>query len=121
MKFSDRVVAAGLRQGDPKAFHILFETFFPKVFNYTFFHLADQQRAEKVTEEILSEAVETIGQYHTTAACSLTEWLFRITRRHMLARVPTHTVARAGRFTPTGEHTEFFRLEEMLLGSVVQG
>ncbi len=120
MLFSDRVLAEGLLLGDPKAFHLMFETFFPRVFNYTFFHLAHHHKAENVTEQILTEAVETIGEYHATAVCSLTEWLFSITRRHIREMELKQAAVRRGRLTPKGNHTEFFRLEELLLESIAR-
>ncbi len=120
MEFSDRVLAVGLLPGDPKAFHRMFETFFPRVFNDTCLHLGHSQKAETATEEILTEAIETIGQDCATAAGSLAERLFNRTRRHTLEMAMEQTALRTGRLTPTGDHAECFKLEKMLLESVVQ-
>ncbi len=81
MQFSDTTLIEGIISKDEKAFEILYETYFPKIYNYTFFHVGGKERAEQITEKIFIEMISTLDQ--CTKGSSLHQWIFKITRSHI--------------------------------------
>jgi len=114
MQFPDTTLIEGVLSKDKKAFEMMYETYFPKIYNYTFFHVGEKKLAEQMTEEIFIELVGTLDQY--TKGFSLDQWIFRITRRHMN---PVKSRQKKGDAHPIRNEdislTDFFKFEEALL------
>ncbi len=120
MKFSDTVLVEGLRSKDEKAFTIFYETFFPRVFNYLNDSTGEEGKAEELTEAVLTEALQSLG--NRPSRLTLNEWLFQITRRHLVQCRSEDDVVPVDRTRIGGEDVAgFFRFEEALLKSVSQG
>lgn len=114
MNFSDSALVQGILAKDRKAFEIMYETYFPKVYNYVLVHLREKTRTEQVTEEILTEVIHTIEQYSATS--SLSEWIFKIVRKHCaLGQGQPCAQLRPEKEEYPEAQGSFFRLEETLL------
>ncbi|NOY52592.1 MAG: hypothetical protein GXP58_03110 [Deltaproteobacteria bacterium] len=119
MKFSDRVLIEGLRSKDEKAFLIFYETFFPRVFNYLNDSLGKRKKAEKLTEAVLTEVLQSLDE--RPRRLTLNEWFFQVTRRRLAEYRSKNDFHAVDRIRIGGEEVaDFFRFEEMLLQSVSQ-
>lgn len=117
MKFSDTVLVEGLRSKDEKAFAIFYENFFPRIFNYLNDSLGEEGKAEELTESVLTEVLQSLGD--RPRRLNLNEWLFQITRRHLVQYRSEEDLVQIRRTHIAGrDGAVFFRFEEALLKSV---
>ncbi len=120
MKFSDMVLIEGLRSKDEKAFSIFYETFLPRVFNYLNDSLGKKGKAEELTEVVLTEVLQSLGE--RPHRLTLNEWLFQVTRRHLAQLESQDDFVQDGQTRiGGGDVAGFFRFEEALLKSVSKG
>ncbi len=114
MKFSESTLIQGALSRDPKAFEIIYDTYFPKVYNYTFSQVNDKKRAEELTEEIFTEAMTTLDECHDNS--SLLTWFFKITCKHIHEKKIQLQMEFICPCQDGKENiSEFFKLEEMIL------
>ncbi len=119
MQFPDSVLIQGLLRKDEKAFRILYDTFFPKVYNYTFFQIGEKSKAEKATEEVFIELIHSLDRIDGNT--SLKQWIFRITRR-CLANIRATQMAEEMVEPWKGQagFSDLFKLEETLLNNATR-
>lgn len=114
MRFSERIIVEGILSKDRKAFGIMYETYFKKIYNYSLLQLGEQEKAEEVTEKIFVEVINTLDQCFGTS--TLSKWIFKATRRHIRqARVQEEMASGTFPGKRSRSRGEFFRLEEALL------
>jgi len=114
MKFSEGTIIEGILSKDRRAFEIMYETYFGKVYNYSLLQLGERHRAEGVTEEIFVEVIRTLDQCYGSS--TLSKWIFRVARK-CINRAKGQRKVQLGHFEwNRGENAaDFFRLEESLL------
>ena len=75
---SDAELVEQILSGDQKAFDLLYETYFPRVYGFAFKRLRDSGEAEDVTQEVFLTVFNVLGSYRGNS--SLLVWIFGITR-----------------------------------------
>ena len=75
---SDAELVEQILSGDRKAFDLLYETYFPRVYGFAFKHLRDAGEAEDVTQEVFFTVFNVLGSYRGNSR--LLVWIFGITR-----------------------------------------
>jgi RNA polymerase sigma-70 factor (ECF subfamily) len=75
---SDAELVERILSGDEKAFDLLYETYFPRVYGFAFKRLRDAGEAEDVTQEVFLSVFNVLGGYRGNS--SLLVWIFGITR-----------------------------------------
>ena len=75
---SDAELVEQILSGDQKAFDLLYETYFPRVYGFAFKRLRDAGEAEDVTQEVFLTVFNVLGSYRGNS--SLLVWIFGITR-----------------------------------------
>jgi RNA polymerase sigma-70 factor (ECF subfamily) len=75
---SDAELVEQILSGDQKAFDLLYETYFPRVYGFAFKRLRDAGDAEDVTQEVFLTVFNVLGSYRGNS--SLLVWIFGITR-----------------------------------------
>lgn len=115
MYYSDNVLIDELKAKNDKALEIMYEKFFPKVFNYVFSQVGGRSKAEQLTEEIFVDLVKGLNEY--PYHLSLTQWLYRLTRRRLaqLAVRPGPREDQGFMFDSPKTMEGFFKFEEALL------
>lgn len=114
MTFSESTLIQGILNNDRKAFEIMYDAYFPKIYGYSFHHVGKNRDAEQLTEEIFSEMIRTLDQYH--GAFSLMQWIFNIARRHVdRFKFQNKLHTRDITLNSNKEFIDFFKIEEALL------
>jgi len=71
------------RDYEPEALSLLFQHFYPRLYNYAYLHLGDPYRAQDLASEILLKVLEALPRYrqrgHPFAA-----WVFRIAKNALI-------------------------------------
>jgi RNA polymerase sigma-70 factor (ECF subfamily) len=75
---SDAELVEQILSGDQKAFDLLYETYFPRVYGFAFKRLRDAGEAEDVTQEVFLTVFNVLSSYRGNS--SLLVWIFGITR-----------------------------------------
>jgi len=75
---NDAELVERILSGDQKAFDLLYETYFPRVYGFAFKRLRDAGEAEDVTQEVFLTVFNVLGSYRGQS--SLLVWIFGITR-----------------------------------------
>ena len=75
---SDEELVERILSGDRKAFDLLYETYFPRVYGFALKRLRDAGEAEDVTQEVFLSVFNVLGSYRGNS--SLLVWIFGITR-----------------------------------------
>ena len=75
---SDAELVEQILSGDQKAFDLLYETYFPRVYGFAFKRLRDAGEAEDVAQEVFLSVFNVLGSYRGNS--SLLVWIFGITR-----------------------------------------
>ncbi len=75
---SDAELVEQILSGDEKAFDLLYETYFPRVYGFALKRLRDPGEAEDVTQEVFFTVFNVLGSYRGNS--SLLVWIFGITR-----------------------------------------
>jgi RNA polymerase sigma-70 factor (ECF subfamily) len=75
---SDAELVERILSGDQKAFDLLYETYFPRVYGFALKRLRDAGEAEDVTQEVFLTVFNVLGSYRGNS--SLLVWIFGITR-----------------------------------------
>jgi hypothetical protein len=114
MEFSESTLIQGALTKDPKAFEIIYDTYFPKIYNYTFSQVNDKKGAEELTEEILTEAMTTLDECYDHS--SLLTWFFNITCKHIHEKkMQLQMELVCPRQNGKENISAFFKFEEMIL------
>jgi RNA polymerase sigma-70 factor (ECF subfamily) len=66
-------------QKDPQSFAVLFDCYYPRVFNYIRYRCQDTETAEDLTSQVFERLLKKIHQY-STARGLFEPWLFAIVR-----------------------------------------
>jgi len=114
MRFADSTLVDGIFLKDEKAFEVMYERYFPKVYNYTFLHVGEAKRSEEITEQIFTEVIQTLDRCHDLS--TLSKWFFKVTRKH-IHRIQCEKKMEFNKLCQEGKEciSGFFRLEEALL------
>ncbi|NLC11004.1 MAG: sigma-70 family RNA polymerase sigma factor [Firmicutes bacterium] len=75
--------AVARAQKDPKQFGVLYEYYFPKIYNYISYRLRNQQLAEDITADIFLKAFDNLDKFqwrNRSFAC----WLYTIARNQVV-------------------------------------
>ena len=75
---SDAELVEQILSGDHRAFELLYETYFPRVYGFALKRLRDSGEAEDVTQEVFLTVFNVLGSYRGNS--SLLVWIFGITR-----------------------------------------
>lgn len=86
MESSDLALIQGLKAKDESAFELMYEKFFPKVFNHVFRELKNQGKAEEVTASVFFDLIDSLDEL--TCDTTLTGRIYRLTRHHLASRIP---------------------------------
>ncbi|MEK6777520.1 MAG: hypothetical protein AABY87_11700 [bacterium] len=114
MKYSDNTLVDGILSKDKQAFEVMYETYFQKIYNYTFYHVGNKQHAEQVTEEIFTEVVTTLE--HCPKGSFLSKWVFKITTKHINQFKNRQNIARSHLLQVEDKSlTDLFKFEQALL------
>ena len=75
---SDAELVERILSGEQKAFDLLYDTYFPRVYGFALKRLRDAGEAEDVTQEVFLTVFNVLGSYRGSS--SLLVWIFGITR-----------------------------------------
>jgi RNA polymerase sigma factor (sigma-70 family) len=95
----ETVLVRRAQAGDRAAFQDLYETYLPKIYDFSLGMLRNRADAEDVTSETFLRAVERLGDLREAGAFK--GWLYTIARNAAL-----RTIDGRGRATPVAEHLE---------------
>ena len=79
---SDAALVLGAKQGDARAFTLLYRRYVDRVYAYSARRLASREAAEEATQEVFYRALQGLGRCRDEAAFA--GWLFAIAR-HVIA------------------------------------
>ncbi len=71
------------QQYDEEALRALYETYYPKVYNYAFLQLGDIHAAEDLASDVMLKMLEAIRSY-SFRGLPFSAWLFRIARNRLI-------------------------------------
>jgi RNA polymerase sigma-70 factor (ECF subfamily) len=71
------------QQFDEDAIHRLYETYYPKIYNYAFMQMGDVQAAEDLASDVMLKMIEAIGTYKFQGL-PFGAWVFRIARNRII-------------------------------------
>jgi len=75
---SDHEFVEQILKGDRKAFELLYETYFRRIYRFALRRLGDAGEAEDVTQEVFLTVIKALPSFQGTS--SLLVWMFGITR-----------------------------------------
>jgi RNA polymerase sigma-70 factor (ECF subfamily) len=81
---SDDELVEQILGGDARAFDLLYETYFPRVYRFALSRLGDAAESEDVTQEVFFTVFNVLGSYRGQS--SLLVWIFGITRHTVIRR-----------------------------------
>jgi RNA polymerase sigma-70 factor, ECF subfamily len=68
---------------DDAALSCIFDTYYPRVYNYGLLQLRDAQGAEDLASDVMLRVLESISRYHQRGA-PVSAWVFRIARNRLI-------------------------------------
>lgn len=68
---------------DENALHQLYETYYPKIYNYAFLQMGDVQAAEDLASDVMLKMLESIQKYNFRGL-PFGAWVFRIARNRLI-------------------------------------
>jgi RNA polymerase sigma-70 factor (ECF subfamily) len=68
---------------DEDALHQLYETYYPKIYNYAFLQMGDVQAAEDLASDVMLKMLESINKYNFRGL-PFGAWVFRIARNRLI-------------------------------------
>lgn len=68
---------------DEDALHQLYETYYPKIYNYAFLQMGDVQAAEDLASDVMLKMLESIKKYNFRGL-PFGAWVFRIARNRLI-------------------------------------
>ncbi len=68
---------------DEAAVEALYQTYYPKIYNYAFLQMGDVQAAEDLASDVMLKMIESIGKYHFRGL-PFGAWVFRIARNRLI-------------------------------------
>lgn len=68
---------------DEAAIEALYQTYYPKIYNYAFLQMGDVQAAEDLASDVMLKMIESIGKYHFRGL-PFGPWVFRIARNRLI-------------------------------------
>jgi RNA polymerase sigma-70 factor (ECF subfamily) len=71
------------QQFDDEAIHKLYETYYPKIYNYAFMQMGDVQAAEDLASDVMLKMIEAINSYKFKGL-PFGAWVFRIARNRII-------------------------------------
>lgn len=71
------------QQFDEDAIHVLYETYYPKIYNYAFMQMGDVQAAEDLASDVMLKMIEAINSYKFKGL-PFGAWVFRIARNRII-------------------------------------
>ena len=71
------------QQYDDAAIEALYQTYYPKIYNYAFLQMGDVQAAEDLASDVMLKMIESIGKYHFRGL-PFGAWVFRIARNRLI-------------------------------------
>lgn len=71
------------QQFDENAIHVLYQTYYPKIYNYAFMQMGDVQAAEDLASDVMLKMIEAIGTYKFQGL-PFGAWVFRIARNRII-------------------------------------
>ncbi|HUF54292.1 MAG TPA: sigma-70 family RNA polymerase sigma factor [Dehalococcoidia bacterium] len=71
------------QQFDEDAIHNLYQTYYPKIYNYAFMQMGDVQAAEDLASDVMLKMIEAIGTYKFQGL-PFGAWVFRIARNRII-------------------------------------
>jgi len=71
------------RNYDEDALHELYETYYPKIYNYAFLQMGDVQAAEDLASDVMLKMLESIKKYNFRGL-PFGAWVFRIARNRLI-------------------------------------
>ena len=81
---SDQELVEQILKGDRKAFELLYETYFQRIYRFALRRLRDAGEAEDVTQEVFMTVLKALPSFQGTS--SLLVWMFGITRNKVNRR-----------------------------------
>lgn len=68
---------------DEDALHVLYQTYYPKIYNYAFLQMGDVQAAEDLASDVILKMIESIKAYQFKGL-PFGAWVFRIARNRLI-------------------------------------
>ncbi len=89
------------KEFQPEAWDAIYDTYYPKMYNFLYVHLGDRMAAEDLAAEVFEQACKGIHRFQYRGV-PLSSWLYRIARNVMVdhlkrrKRLPTQSIEAAG-------------------------
>jgi RNA polymerase sigma-70 factor (ECF subfamily) len=71
------------QQYDNDAIHVLYETYYPKIYNYAFMQMGDVHASEDLASDVMLKMIESIQKY-SYRGLPFGAWVFRIARNRII-------------------------------------
>jgi RNA polymerase sigma-70 factor (ECF subfamily) len=71
------------RRSDPEAIGWLYESYFDRIYRYTYLKIGDATEAEDITEQVFLKMIEAIGTFRWQGS-SFASWLYRIAHNQIV-------------------------------------
>jgi RNA polymerase sigma-70 factor (ECF subfamily) len=84
LQSSDEALVERLRAGDREAFEILYERYFPRIYNFVDRRLRSREDAEETVQEVFFHLFSSVHGFRGEAPFAA--WLFGLTRRTLAGR-----------------------------------
>jgi RNA polymerase sigma-70 factor, ECF subfamily len=68
---------------EEEAIESLYQTYYPKIYNYAFLQMGDVQAAEDLASDVMLKMIESINKYHFRGL-PFGAWVFRIARNRLI-------------------------------------
>jgi RNA polymerase sigma-70 factor, ECF subfamily len=68
---------------EEEAIESLYQTYYPKIYNYAFLQMGDVQAAEDLASDVMLKMIESINRYHFRGL-PFGAWVFRIARNRLI-------------------------------------
>jgi len=68
---------------DEEAIEALYQTYYPKIYNYAFLQMGDVQASEDLASDVMLKMIESINKYHFRGL-PFGAWVFRIARNRLI-------------------------------------
>jgi RNA polymerase sigma-70 factor (ECF subfamily) len=68
---------------EEEAIEALYQTYYPKIYNYAFLQMGDVQAAEDLASDVMLKMIESINKYHFRGL-PFGAWVFRIARNRLI-------------------------------------
>jgi len=90
------------QQYDNDAIHTIYETYYPKIYNYAFMQMGDVQAAEDLASDVMLKMIEKVHTFKFQGM-PFGAWVFRIARNRAAASAAARSTSarRSPRRSPT--------------------